>query len=234
MSPSLDGIVIVVVEQLQAMERHRRRSPRPYTKRLKNSSLTVPTVALPTGPLPAEPWYDEYEDEAEVPLIGGAILAYHKEHSHRSKMTAYQSDRAIVSFLTASKLHENEPIFLVTRERRKNWRGALVEGQCGGVTANRNKRLAGAVTIHPKGSPLVSMWFSRLLTVLQIKRPEVSLHLLRHMLTVLLAKQQTYPPLQNRLLRHAIGKSVEDRVYLAGLTFSVKELAEALEKVRFA
>jgi integrase len=87
--------------------------------------------------------------------------------------------------------------------------------------------------IHPKGSCLVSMWFSRLLKDLQIKRPEVSLHSCRHTLTVLLAKQRTYPPLQNRLLGHAIGKSVEDRVYLAGLTFSVKELSAALETVTF-
>jgi integrase len=60
--------------------------------------------------------------------------------------------------------------------------------------------------LYPKESPIMSMWFSRLLTTLQIKRPEVSLHSLRHTVTVLLAKQKTYPPLQIRLLGHAIGK----------------------------
>ena len=87
--------------------------------------------------------------------------------------------------------------------------------------------------IHPKGSPLVSMWFMRLLRALQMKRPEVSLHSLRHTVTVKLAQARTYPPLQNRLLGHAIGKSVEDRVYLAWLTFTVKELSEALERMNF-
>jgi hypothetical protein len=38
----------------------------------------------------------------------------------------------------------------------------------------------------------------------------------------------TYPPLQNQLLGHAIGKSVEERVYMTGLEFSVKELSEAM------
>jgi len=38
-----------------------------------------------------------------------------------------------------------------------------------------------------------------------MKRPEVSLHSLRHTLTVKLAKARTYPALQNRLLGHATG-----------------------------
>ena len=77
------------------------------------------------------------------------------------------------------------------------------------------------------------MWFTRILKALELKRPAVSLHSLRHTLTVKLAQARTYPPLQNRLLGHAIGKSVEERTYMAGLTFSVKELAEAVEAVRF-
>jgi len=52
---------------------------------------------------------------------GEAVLAYRKEHSHRPKMTAYQTDRAIASILTVSKLHENEPIYVVTREQCKRW-----------------------------------------------------------------------------------------------------------------
>jgi len=35
-----------------------------------------------------------------------------------------------------------------------------------------------------------------------------------------------------RLLGHSIGKSVEDRVYLGSLKYSVKELSEALEKIQ--
>jgi hypothetical protein len=42
-----------------------------------------------------------------------------------------------------------------------------------------------------------------------------------------------YAPLQNRLLGHAIDKSLEERVYMAGLEFSVKELSEAIEKISF-
>ncbi len=56
------------------------------------------------------------------------------------------------------------------------------------------------------------MWFTRMLKVLGIKRPALSLHSLRHTL---------------------IGKSVEERTYMAGLQFSVKDLSEALEAVKF-
>jgi hypothetical protein len=56
---------------------------------------------------------------------------------------------------------------------------------------------------------------------------------LRHTLTQKLARARTYPALQNRLLGHAIGTSVEDRVYLGSLEFTVKELSEALEAVKF-
>lgn len=40
-------------------------------------------------------------------------------------------------------------------------------------------------------------------------------------------------PLQNRLLRQALGKAVEMTAYTRGLAFSVKELGEALEKGSF-
>jgi hypothetical protein len=39
--------------------------------------------------------------------------------------------------------------------------------------------------------------------------------------------------LQNRLLGNAIGKSVEEKTYKASLEFSVKELSDALEAVKF-
>ena len=77
------------------------------------------------------------------------------------------------------------------------------------------------------------MWFTRMFKQLGLKRPAISLHSLRHTLTVKLAQARTYPPLQNRLLGHAVGKSVEDRVYLGSLLYSVKELSEALESVSF-
>jgi len=359
MSPSLDGIVTAVVERLQYMAQaqrkypQHRRSPRAYIKNLKDTSRRVPRVALPTGPMPDEPWYEPYEDEAYVPLIGEAVLAYQKEHSHRAKMSCYQIERAIYSFLTHAKLHENEPIWMVTRDAYKRWRASLLDAPApmkgqripNAVTLEKRlkmvthfmnwcverewfptnpmhglslpKRLvtsskvkktsfsdeelariiptlltlpahdlprtefkwavlslmfSGArcmeicqlrhqdirqadglwvfdiqnaeeghrvknvpsvrlVPIHSqliqlgfldwtkgrtckervfptmfkKGSPLVSMWFARLLKTLGMKRPEVSLHSLRHTLTVKLAKARTYPALQNRLLGHATG-----------------------------
>ena len=83
-----------------------------------------------------------------------------------------------------------------------------------------------------KGSALVSLWFSEIV-LKGFKTPAVSLHSLRHTLTQKLTRARTFPALQHRLLRHAIGSSVEERVYLGSLEFSVKELAEALEKVSF-
>lgn len=398
MSPSVREIVEAVLERIQAMPSqpqrkafHRypvnRRPPREYIKKLKDTSRVIPDVALPTGPMPDEPWCEpDYDDEPYIPLVGEAWLEYDKEHSHRSRMTQYQAERAIASFLTHARLHDHDPIFLITRESCKSWRVSLMNAKAS--PRARNKRAPGPVTIekrmkqvdhflrwcvkreylpsnpmsglelpqrlvsaaktrktsfsdeelykiipallalptedlprtefkwaalalmfsgarcmeilqlrhkdvrqvegvwvfditpeegnqlknhpsmrlvpihsqliqlgflewfakrpqpqgnrskvfpliYPKGSPLVSMWFSRLLKELQIKKPAVSLHSLRHTLTVKLAQARTYPPLQNRLLGHAIGKSVEDRVYLAGLQFSVKELKDALEVVRF-
>ena len=55
---------------------------------------------------------------------------------------------------------------------------------------------------------------------------------MRHTVTQKLAKARTFPPLQNRLLGHAVGPSVEEGVYMASLEFSVKELSEAVEKIQ--
>lgn len=396
MSPSLDGIVTAVVERLQYMAQAQRKypqhrhTPRAYIKSLKDTSRRVPPVALPTGPLPDEPWCEpDYDDEAYVPLIGEAVLLYHQGHSHRAKMSRYQIERDIYSFLDHAHLHENSPIWMVTRDACKRWRASLMEAptikprasdgkavripspvtlekrlkmvthfmnwcverdwfptnpmhglslpkrlvasakvkktsisdeeltkiipalraipvhdlprtefkwaslalmfsgaRCMEICQLRHKDIRQvdglwvfdiqnadeghrvknapsvrlvpihsqllqlgflewtkgqpgerAVRIFPtlfkKGSPLVSMWFARLLKTLGMKRPEVSLHSLRHTLTVKLAKARTYPALQNRLVVHATGKSVEDRVYLAGLVFSVKELSESIEAVKF-
>ena len=83
-----------------------------------------------------------------------------------------------------------------------------------------------------KGSALVSLWISEIV-LKGFKTPALSLHSLRHTLTQKLTKARTFAALQNRLLGHAIGSSVEERVYLGSLEFSVKELSEALEKVSF-
>ena len=87
--------------------------------------------------------------------------------------------------------------------------------------------------IHPKGSPLPSMWFTRLLRLLHVKRPEVSLHSLRHTLATKLERLRTHPSLMRRLLGHALGTDVESRVYLASVMYSPNELQEALEAVRY-
>ena len=42
----------------------------------------------------------------------------------------------------------------------------------------------------------------------------------------------TISPIQHRLLRHAIGTSVEERIYMGAMEYSVKELSEALEKIQ--
>ena len=83
-----------------------------------------------------------------------------------------------------------------------------------------------------KGKELVSIFFSKRI-LKGWKTPAITLHSLRHTLTQKLARARTYPALQNRFLGHAIGTSVEDRVYLGSLQFTVKELSEALEKVTF-
>ena len=130
MSPSLDQLTQAVVERIQGnLDRimaqsqrksypQHRRSPRAYIKRLKGTSRTVPGITLPTGPPPEEPWYDP-EEEDEVPLIGQALLAYEQEHSYRAKMSRYQSERAVASFLAGAGLHEHEPIWTITRDACK-------------------------------------------------------------------------------------------------------------------
>jgi integrase len=85
-----------------------------------------------------------------------------------------------------------------------------------------------------EGSNLVSRWFSKgILLPSGLKRPALSLHSLRHTLTHKLIHARTYAPLQNRLLGHALGKTVEMTSYTRGLEFSVKELSEAIEAVKF-
>jgi hypothetical protein len=49
---------------------------------------------------------------------------------------------------------------------------------------------------------------------------------------VKLERAEIHESHMRRLLGHSIGKSVEDRVYLGSLRYSVKELSEALEKIQ--
>jgi len=52
-------------------------------------------------------------------------------------------------------------------------------------------------------------------------------------MTIKLERARVHYTLMRRLLGHSIGKSVEDRVYLGSLKYTVKELSEALEMVSF-
>lgn len=85
-----------------------------------------------------------------------------------------------------------------------------------------------------EGSPLVSRWFRDLLRRIKIKRPAVSLHSLRHSMIVNLEQAKVQPSTVAKLLGHAIGgRGVEGTTYLQSLTYSVKELHEAVEAVTF-
>ncbi len=88
--------------------------------------------------------------------------------------------------------------------------------------------------LFPYGGVKTTMTFSRLLRKLKIKKPALTLHSFRHTMTVKLERARVHYSLMRRLLGHAVGKAVEDRVYLGSLKYSVKELSEeAVEAVRF-
>lgn len=74
-----------------------------------------------------------------------------------------------------------------------------------------------------------SQWFTKLLKQTKLKTPSLTLHSLRHTVAVKLERARVHYSLMRRLLGHAIGKSVEDRVYLGSLTYSPAELKEAIE-----
>ena len=78
-----------------------------------------------------------------------------------------------------------------------------------------------------------SGWFAHLLKGLGIKTPSLTQHSMRHTMTVKLERARVHYSLMRRLLGHAVGHSVEDRVYLGSLSYSAKELSEALESVVF-
>jgi integrase len=58
-----------------------------------------------------------------------------------------------------------------------------------------------------------------------------SLHSLRHSMAVTLKKARVDDGIRHKILGHAQGSSVEDRVYLEGLSYSLGELQTALEMV---
>jgi integrase len=88
-------------------------------------------------------------------------------------------------------------------------------------------------TLFPFGATKTSQWFSFLLEELGIKRKELTLHSLRHSVAVALEKNRIHPSLSYRLLGHALPGGVHATTYLHSLSYSVKELSEALEKIHF-
>lgn len=88
--------------------------------------------------------------------------------------------------------------------------------------------------LWPYGVVKTTMTFTRLLKKLKIKRPAVTLHSLRHTMTIKLERARVHHSLMRRLLGHSVGKSVEYRLYLGSFLYSVKELSEGLvENVSF-
>jgi integrase len=86
--------------------------------------------------------------------------------------------------------------------------------------------------LFPYGAVKSSMTFTRLLKRLKLKRAVLTLNSLRHTMTVKLERARVHYSIKRRLLGHAVGKDVEDRVYLGSLKYS-KELSEELERVSF-
>ena len=87
--------------------------------------------------------------------------------------------------------------------------------------------------LFPYGAVKTTQAFSRVLKKLGMKRKELTLHCFRNTTTIKLERARVHYTLMRRLLGHSIGKSVEDRVYLGSLKYTVKELSEALEMVSF-
>jgi integrase len=97
--------------------------------------------------------------------------------------------------------------------------------------AQKDKRLF--PSLFPYGAVKVSLTFTRLLKRLKLKKPSLTLHSLRHTMTIKLERARVHYSLMRRLLGHSVGKDVESRVYLGSLKYSVKEMSEALESVSF-
>jgi integrase len=87
--------------------------------------------------------------------------------------------------------------------------------------------------LNQKGRRATSRYFSYQLKRKKLKTRAKHLHSLRHTVTVKLIEAETPTTIQNRLLGHALGKSVELRVYGWSSKFAVTRLKEAIEKISF-
>lgn len=85
--------------------------------------------------------------------------------------------------------------------------------------------------LHPYGVQKSSGWMATLLKKLNLKKPSLTQHSLRHTVAVKMEKARVHWSVMRRLLGHAVGKSVEERVYLGSLVYSPKELQEAVEAI---
>lgn len=79
----------------------------------------------------------------------------------------------------------------------------------------------------------ITHWFSYFLKKNGLKTPSLVLHSFRHTMTVKLEMVRTHPSLMRRLLGHSLGNDVEDRTYKRSLTYSPRQLQEAIEGVRY-
>jgi len=86
--------------------------------------------------------------------------------------------------------------------------------------------------LHPYGVAKSSGWTAKLLKQVNLKRPSLTQHSLRHTVAVKLERARVHYSLMRRLLGHSVGKSVEERVYLNSLVYTPKELQEAVEAIR--
>jgi integrase len=88
--------------------------------------------------------------------------------------------------------------------------------------------------LFPFGAIKVRQWFSSMLKKrLKIKRPELTLHSLRHSFAVALEKARVHPSVSYRLMGHALPGGVHATTYLKSLSYPMKELQEAVESVKF-
>ena len=82
------------------------------------------------------------------------------------------------------------------------------------------------------GASKPSRFFGDMARRLGVYSPTKTLHSLRHTMTIKLERARVHYSIMRRLLGHTVGNSVEDRIYLGSLTYSAKELSEALESIQ--
>jgi integrase len=85
--------------------------------------------------------------------------------------------------------------------------------------------------LRPYHAQKVSAWFRHAARSVGVQSRTKTLHSLRHTVAVRLERARVHFSVMRRLLGHAVGSSVEDRVYLGSLTHSAGELREAIEKL---